>query len=93
VALGLLAAVRLSVQIFGLSHEYEDRLKSLLVKLGLPVKLEGISPNEVLAAMTGDKKADDASINMVLLQNLGEPVLNCNVEAGMLRREVERLNA
>ncbi|MHB1412662.1 MAG: 3-dehydroquinate synthase [Thermoleophilia bacterium] len=93
VALGLLAAVRLSQQEFGLPEEYGDRLLSLLELLGLPVRIEGIDPGEVLAAMASDKKADDLSANMVLLKRLGEPVINCDVDAGALRREVERLVA
>lgn len=93
VALGLLAAVRLSVQVLQLPGEYPERLETLLKLLGLPVRIEGIKPAQVIDAMASDKKADDLSANMVLLRRLGEPVINCDVEAGMLRREVERLAA
>ncbi len=90
-ALGLLAAVRLSEQVFMLPAEYGERLWSLLGLLGLPVKLEGVSPDDVLTAVARDKKADDLSANMVLLKSLGDPVINCDVDAGLLRSQVERL--
>lgn len=93
VALGLLAAVRLSEQYFQLPAEYGSRLLALLQHLGLPVRLNDTDPAEVLAAMASDKKADDLSANMVLLRRPGEPVINCDVDAGFLRREVERLVA
>jgi 3-dehydroquinate synthase len=91
VALGLLAAVRLSEQVFSLPGDYASRLEALLGLLGLPVKLEGIDPAAVVATMSRDKKADDLSANMVLLKQIGEPVINCDVDADSLRRQVERL--
>ncbi len=91
VALGLLAAVRASEEVFSLQGNYSDRLESLLGLLGLPIRLEGIDPEAVLDAMASDKKADDLSANMVLLKAIGEPVINCDVEVSLLRREVERL--
>ena len=92
-ALGLLAAVRISEQIFSLSGDYSQRLKSLLDLLGLPTHFQGIDPGAVISAMSSDKKADDISANMVLLKTIGEPVINCDVDVTMLRREVERLAA
>lgn len=91
VALGLLAAVRISEQVYSLAGDYSIRLATLLELLGLPTRLEGIDPAEVIATMSSDKKADDQSANMVLLKSIGEPVINCDVDAAMLRREVNRL--
>lgn len=91
IALGMMAAIRLSAERFGLPREYDRRLENLLKALGLPTVLEGAEPQAVLAAMAGDKKADDFSANLVLLKSLGEPVVNCNVDAGLLQMEVERL--
>lgn len=91
VALGLIAALRLSQQFFGLAEEYTGRLSSLLGKIGLPVSMRGIDPDAVIASMASDKKADDLSANMVLLKSLGQPEINCSVDGGLLRSEVERL--
>ncbi|MHB0914273.1 MAG: 3-dehydroquinate synthase [Thermoleophilia bacterium] len=91
VALGLIAAVRLSHQVFGLDAEYEERLVALLGDIGLPVSMQGIDPAQVIESMASDKKADDLSANMVLLKELGQPQINCNVDAGQLREAVEGL--
>lgn len=93
VALGLVAAVRLSEDYYSLPREYGERLEALLKELGLPTVLEGVDPGSVLEAMASDKKADDLSANMVLLKRLGEPLINCDVSADLLKREVERLVA
>ncbi len=91
VALGLLVAIRLSEQAFGLPPEYGIRLRSLLELLGLPVSLQGVSADGVVAAMASDKKADDFSANMVLLRSLGDPAINCDIDADQLRDQVEML--
>jgi 3-dehydroquinate synthase len=91
VALGLIVAVRLSEQMLSLPGGYAERLESLLGMLRLPTRLEGIDPKQVVATMASDKKASDASLNMVLLKEIGDPVINCDVDAGAILREVERL--
>lgn len=91
VALGLIAAMWLSEMVLSLSSDYSVRLTALLDRAGLPTRLKGIDPEEVLAVMASDKKADDISANMVLLKDIGSPLINCDVEAGMLRRAVEGL--
>ncbi|MBE0428366.1 MAG: 3-dehydroquinate synthase [Thermoleophilia bacterium] len=91
VALGLLAAVRLSEKIFSLPPEYGESLASLHKLLGLPTVLKGVEPRAVMESMAADKKADGISANMVLLRKIGDPVINCDVDAGLLASEVERL--
>jgi 3-dehydroquinate synthase len=91
VALGLIAATRLSCQVLGLSAEYDVRVVELLKDIELPTRLEGIDTEAVLKAMASDKKADDFSANMVLLKALGEPQTNCDVAGELLKQEVERL--
>jgi 3-dehydroquinate synthase len=91
VALGLLAAVRLSEEVFSLDSEYAGRLMALLDVLGLPTILTDTDPEVAIAAMASDKKADDLSANMVLMKRLGEPVINCDVDTQMLREAVMRL--
>jgi 3-dehydroquinate synthase len=93
VALGLLAALRLSEELMSLPAEHGRRLESLLSELGLSTRLEGVDPAAVIEAMASDKKADDLSANMVLLSALGEPVINCDVPAALLEREIARLVA
>ena len=93
VALGLLAALQLSHEVLQLDTGYRDRLRVLLEALGLPVRLEGVDTAEVLSAMASDKKADDTSANMVLLRELGEPVINCDGSTTQLEYAVNSLMA
>lgn len=93
VALGLLAAAWLSEELQGLPATYASRLEALLEGLGLPVRYHGLRPEDILGAMGGDKKADDISLNMVLLRQPGQPVTGCDVDAGRLAAVVKRLAA
>lgn len=93
VALGLIASTKISEQVFNLPAEYAGRLETLLELFALPTRLVGVDPAEVLQSMASDKKADDLSANMVLLKALGEPVINCDVEGGMLEDAVRDLTA
>ncbi len=91
VSLGLLAAARLSSEILQLDAAYGERLRVLLEALGLPVEMHGVDPALVLRSMASDKKADDDSINMVLLEELGRPVINCDVPPGQMEAVVRGL--
>lgn len=91
VALGMLAAMRLSHEVLQLPLDYESRLRVLLESLELPTRLAGIDADTVLDAVASDKKADDLSINMVLLKGLGDPMTNCDVAPGQIKGAVEML--
>ena len=91
VGLGLLVATRLSSEIFDLSTECHDRVKVLLKNIGLPTSINDIDTDRVVKAISSDKKADDFSVNMVLLRGVGSPVINCNVDAAAIKNAVERL--
>lgn len=92
VALGLLAAVRLSEELTGLAPGFQERLQSLIAAVGLPVRCRDLRPDDIIAAMQADKKADDRSLNMVLLRRPGEPVTGCDVAADRLKSAVEALS-
>ncbi len=77
VALGLVAAARLS-QVHGLCNaELPYRVEQLLRSLDLPVRFQDYAPADLLAAMGTDKKRKDGQIRFVLLRAAGSPVL-CN---------------
>jgi shikimate kinase/3-dehydroquinate synthase len=69
VALGLLAALRLSEQ-----PELRDQVAELLAGQGLPTRLEGADPDAVVRATRADKKRlGEASVPFVLLGAPGRP--------------------
>ncbi len=88
VALGLLAALRLSG-----ADELRSEVRDWNLRHGLPVSLEPqIDPDEVLRAVQFDKKRTSKGVGFVLLKKPGEPRIDCLVEAARVRSAVEELN-
>ncbi len=79
VALGLLAAARLS-QVHGLCDaQLPFRVEQLLRTLNLPTRYKGYSSAEFRAAMNTDKKREGNRVRFVLLRAAGDPVLCSDV--------------
>ena len=88
VALGLLAALRLSG-----AEDLRDEVRQWSLRHGLPVTLEPqIDPDEVVRAVQFDKKRTSKGVGFVLLKKPGEPRTGCLVEAARVRAAVEELN-
>jgi shikimate kinase / 3-dehydroquinate synthase len=80
VALGLLAALRLSERRLGLDPRVRERLHDLLGANGLATKFEGPPTEELLAYMQRDKKRSGDRRNLVLLRAPGDVAIEA--EAG-----------
>lgn len=73
VALGMLAAGRLSVKLCGWSEAEEARVRQALEACGLPVRLDQpLAREALLAAMQLDKKTLNGQLRFVLAKQLGE---------------------
>jgi 3-dehydroquinate synthetase len=73
VAVGMVAAGSVSAARYG----FPDRwLSELISSLGLPVAVAGVSPEIVLALIARDKKRTAAGVRMVLLREVGDPVID-----------------
>jgi shikimate kinase / 3-dehydroquinate synthase len=88
VALGLLAALRLSG-----AERLREQVGALLSARGLPVQLDGADADRVLAATARDKKRTGATLPFVLLEAPGAPRIGCEVSAAELRAAVVELVA
>ncbi|MBK5111633.1 MAG: bifunctional shikimate kinase/3-dehydroquinate synthase [Thermoleophilia bacterium] len=87
VALGLLAALRLS-DLPGLRTEVEEWNR----RHGLPVELDpSVGVDSVLAAIEKDKKRTSKGVGFVLLRAPGEPMVDCLVAPDSVRQAVEEL--
>src|SRR5262249_23538982 len=73
VAIGMMAAARISERLGLLSTVDIERQRKLLEAYQLPVTASGIDRARVYAAMALDKKVSGKSINWVLLQGIGRP--------------------
>ncbi len=87
VALGLLAALRLS----GLS-ELREEVRGLLSQHGLPTKLDGVDPDAVVMATAKDKKRlGESPVPFVLLERAGGARPDCQVASRDLIGAVREL--
>jgi shikimate kinase/3-dehydroquinate synthase len=87
VGLGLLAALSLSGQ-----DALRAEVEGLLLRAGLPTRLAGEDPDEIIAATVRDKKrVGEGPTPFVLLRRPGEPVWNQRVGLADLLGAVEEL--
>jgi shikimate kinase/3-dehydroquinate synthase len=87
VALGLLAALRLSGQ-----DDLREEVASLLGAQSLPITLAEVDPDAILLATTRDKKRrGEGPVPFVLLEAPGEPRPGCAVDSGALDAAVREL--
>jgi 3-dehydroquinate synthase len=93
VAIGLVAALRLSEDLAGLERGTAERLEQLLIRHDLPVRAPGLGPEAVLAAMRHDKKRSAGTHRMVLLEAIGRPVHGVAVDDGVLAAAVRAVTA
>jgi 3-dehydroquinate synthetase len=77
VAVGLVAAARMSVRMGLCSDELSDRVESLLLDVGFPVRHDA-APEAIIQAMTADKKTLEGRVRFVLIRDIGsvEPGLH-----------------
>lgn len=79
VAIGMMAAARLSRRLGLLSPEAVERHQAILTKFGLPTDCSGVALNDVLASMELDKKVRGKAIRWVLLKDIGQVVIRSDV--------------
>lgn len=80
VAIGMVAALDLSVRLSGLPQDQADRVKGVITTCGLPnsIPLE-LPTDKILAALGRDKKFDQGSIRFVLTKELGSAFVSDKV--------------
>jgi 3-dehydroquinate synthetase/shikimate kinase len=86
VGLGLLAALRLSG-----AEQLREQVRALLLERDLPVMLDGVGVDDVIAATALDKKRVGETVPFVLLARPGEPLTGCAVAPAELRAAVDEL--
>jgi 3-dehydroquinate synthase len=73
IAIGQVAAARLSHKVLGLPERDVERVKNLFVRAGLPtrIKLNPVQRKKLFAAMKLDKKVSDGEVKFVLARKIG----------------------
>ena len=91
VALGMIAAGRISVETGRLTADRAARQEALLVQIGLPTRAPALSKAKVLEAITHDKKAVDGRPRFVLARAIGAVELTDDVPPALVESVVAAL--
>ena len=79
VALGAVAAAYISWKHQWLSMEEYYEVRDMFVPFNLPISVENIDPEEILALTKSDKKMEGNTIKFVLLKKVGKAVIDKTV--------------
>jgi len=83
VAIGMIAALDLSVKLAGFPADQASRIRDLIAACGLPVRIPANLPEEdLLAALSRDKKFDRGAIRFVLTRETGSAFVSDAVTPG-----------
>ena len=86
VAIGMMAASKISERLGMLNRESVDKIDRVLTQFGLPACCPGIPVSELLEAMQFDKKATQGQLRWVLLEGIGHGIVNCTVEKDVVTK-------
>jgi len=91
VAIGMAAAARISTLTGRLERSNIDRIENLLLRFGLPVRCQGVSPEELASAIRFDKKTTSGRTGWVLLNGIGQGVTNQMVPEDLVIRVLKEV--
>ena len=91
IAVGMAAAARISERMGMLGKDSVHKVDEVLAKFGLPVRCRGMTPDELLGAMQFDKKVARGQVRWVLLEAIGQGVVNCTVDNDFVREVLEEI--
>ena len=79
VALGSLAASYLSMRRGQITEAELTAIKEANIAFGLPVSVEGVTPEEVVATTRSDKKMEAGKVKFILLNSIGDACIDRSV--------------
>jgi 3-dehydroquinate synthase len=92
VAIGMIAALDLSVALAGLPNDHAERVKKVIITCGLPTTIPADLPTDsILAALARDKKFDAGAIRFVLTSKLGTAFVSDQVTLEDVKDVIHRM--
>ncbi len=90
IAIGMGMAADLAVMKYGGSQRLGlvKRQDDLFQSLGLPIKFNRFTPDEILLAMYTDKKCIDGELNLVLPEKIGKVNIDSKIEKNLIKRAI-----
>jgi len=86
VAIGMLAAARISNKMGILDESELGRLKSVIEKAGLPTGMPNLKVEEIIQAMKHDKKVSRDKVRFVLLKSIGNVFITDEVSPSLVEQ-------
>lgn len=86
VAIGMLAAARISNKMGMLDENEVVRLKKVIAQAGLPTKMPDFKLEEIMQAMEHDKKIRDNKVRFVLLKSIGNVFITDEVNLSLVEQ-------
>jgi len=94
VALGMVAAAKLSVKMQYLSEDELIRVEHVIAQAGLPTRiLASFDPKAVIGRLKMDKKKKDGVIHFVLIKKIGMPFVNGSISEQLIGDVLEEMKA
>jgi len=92
VALGMIAAARISEKMGHLNKESVKRIENLIASAGLPVKIpKFVNPDNIVAQLKMDKKRKGDVVHFVLLKKIGMPFISGGIELKIISAVIEEM--
>lgn len=88
VALGMLAACEIARELKMISRETLERIETLINKAGLPVKIKGLSLEDILNAQSHDKKFGAGKNLFVLPERIGKVTIKRNIPQHIVNKAI-----
>lgn len=91
VALGCVAAAYISWQRNLLSKEEYYEIRDMFVPFNLPISIDKIDPEEILALTTSDKKMEGNHIKFILLKKVGKAYIDTTVTKDEMKAGIHEI--
>lgn len=92
VALGMIAAARISRSLGQFSEEEEGKILDAIRGIGLPTTIPRICSNkDILRFIEADKKKMNGKLTWVLLKKIGDPILSDEVPMELVNNTIEAM--
>lgn len=91
VAIGMAAAARISAEAGLLARGDTKKIESLLSRFGLPVRCEGMNPDDLIPAIRFDKKTTAGQTGWVLLNGIGKGITGQPVADDIVRKALREI--
>jgi len=92
VALGMIAAARISEKMKYLESSETKRIEALIREAGLPVKIpKSLDSDKIIARLKMDKKKKGDIVHFVLLKKIGMPFIDGDIDPKLIAAVIEEM--